>query len=68
MDPGAPIVTPQDIIDAGKGAGTAQNCDSCHIAIGGDWTTHNVDHAAARVTADTNCTSCHDGNPGTNLS
>ncbi|MDF1577260.1 MAG: hypothetical protein P1P81_02325, partial [Desulfobulbales bacterium] len=66
MDPGTATLTAQDIIDAGKGTGGAnQNCDSCHISINTSWDNHVVDHAA-RVTADTNCTSCHDGNPGTN--
>jgi hypothetical protein len=66
MDPGAPTVTPQDIIDAGKGTGGAnQNCDSCHIAINNSWGNHSIDHATF-VLEDTNCTSCHDGNPGTN--
>ena len=66
MDPGAPIVYPQDIIDAGV-AGGSQNCDYCHILINNNWNNHSIDHAAL-VTADTtNCTSCHDGDPGTNL-
>jgi hypothetical protein len=60
---GAPIST---VIADGWGTPATANCDECHTAIGADWTQHNVDHATSRVTADTNCTSCHDGNPGTN--
>ena len=59
-------ITPQDIIDAGKGtSGSSQNCDTCHISINTDWDNHTVDHTTF-VLEDTNCTSCHDDNPGTN--